>query len=112
MKTIKKGLELNPGATPIIHSDRGSQYPSKEYRYIIQQAGLTLSMSCVGKCIDNAPIESFFGHFNTESYHLKKYKSYDELVNDVTRYIEFCNTQRYQSKLSNLTPLEFRNQVA
>ena len=112
MKTIKKGLELNPGVTPIIHSDRGSQYTSKEYRYIIQQAGLTLSMSRVGKCIDNAPIESFFGHFKTESYHLKKYKSYDELVNDVTRYIEFYNTQRYQSKLNNLTPLEFRNQVA
>lgn len=112
MKTIKKGLELNPGATPIIHSDRGSQYTSKEHRYIIQQAGLTLSMSRVGKCIDNAPIESFFGHFKTESYHLKKYKSYDELVNDVTRYIEFYNTQRYQSKLNNLTPLEFRNQVA
>ena len=83
MKTIKKALELNPGATPIIHSDRGNQYTSKEYRYITQQAGLTLSMSRVGKCIDNAPIESFFGHFKTESYHLKNYKIYDELVTDV-----------------------------
>ncbi|HEN0976550.1 TPA: IS3 family transposase [Streptococcus agalactiae] len=62
--------------------------------------------------IDNAPTESFFGFFKTESYHLKKYNSYDELVNDVARYIEFYNTQRYQSKLNNLTPLEFRNQVA
>ncbi|HFU9483896.1 TPA: IS3 family transposase [Streptococcus agalactiae] len=34
------------------------------------------------------------------------------MVNDVARYIEFYNTQRYQSKLNNLTPLEFRNQVA
>ena len=56
IKTIKKALKLNPGATPIIHSDRGSQYTLKEYRYITQQAGLTLSMSRVGKCIDNAPI--------------------------------------------------------
>ena len=47
IKTIKKALKLNPGATPIIHSDRGSQYTSKEYRYITQQAGLTLSMSRV-----------------------------------------------------------------
>ena len=112
IKTIKKALELNLGATPIIHSDRGSQYTSKEYRYITQQAGLTLSMSRVGKCIDNAPIESFFGHFKTESYHLKKYKTYEELVADVERYIEFYNTQRYQAKLNNLTPLEFSNQVA
>lgn len=112
IKTIKKALELNPGATPIIHSDRGSQYTSKECRYITQQAGLTLSMSRVGKYIDNAPIESFFGHFKTESYHLKNYKTYDELVTDVEAYIDFYNTQRYQAKLNNLNPFEFRNQVA
>ena len=105
-------LQYGIGATPIIHSDRGSQYTSKEYRYITQQAGLTLSMSRVGKCIDNAPIESFFGHFKTESYHLKKYKTYDELVTDVEAYIKFYNTQRYQAKLNNLTPFEFRNQAA
>lgn len=112
MKTIKKALQLNPEATPIIHSDRGSQYTSKEYRYFTTQAGITLSMSRVGKCIDNAPIESFFGHFKTESYHLKKYKTYEELVADVESYIQFYNTQRYQTKLNNLTPWEFRNQVA
>lgn len=69
-------------------------------------------MSRVGKCIDNAPIESFFGHFKTESNHLRKYKTYDELVADVERYVAFYNTQRYQTKLNNLTPLEFRNQDA
>ncbi len=112
MKTIQKALELYPEAKPILHSDRGSQYTSKDYQNLTTQAGLTLSMSRVGKCIDNAPIESFFGHFKTESYHLKKYKTYEELVADVDRYIEFYNTQRYQEKLNNLTPLEFRNQVA
>lgn len=112
MNTIKKALEANPGATPIIHSDRGSQYTSKEYRYLTTQAGLTRSMSRVGKCIDNAPIESFFGHFKTESYHFKKYKTYEELVADVDAYMHFYNTQRYQEKLNNLTPLEFRNQAA
>lgn len=112
MNTIKKALKANPGATPLIHSDRGSQYTSKEYRYVTRQAGLTLSMSRVGKCIDNAPIESFFGHFKTESYHFKQYKTYEELVADVQAYIRFYNTQRYQAKLNNLTPLEFRNQVA
>lgn len=112
MKTIKKALAANKGATPLIHSDRGSQYTSKEYRHFTTQAGITLLMSRVGKCIDNAPIESFFGHFKTESYHLKKYKTYEELVADVECYIEFYNTQRYQTKLNNLTPGEFRNQVA
>ncbi|MGT2965581.1 IS3 family transposase, partial [Streptococcus acidominimus] len=45
------------------------------------------------------PIESFFGHFKTESYHLKKYKTYEELVADVESYIQFYNTQRYQNPL-------------
>lgn len=112
MKTIKKALALNPNARPLIHSDRGSQYTSKEYRYFTTQAGLTLSMSRVGKCIDNAPIESFFGHFKTESYHLQHYKTFEELVTAIDDYISFYNTQRYQEKLNNLTPLEFRNQVA
>lgn len=112
MNTIKKALELNQGAKPLIHSDRGSQYTSKEYRQMTCQAGLILSMSRVGKCIDNAPIESFWGHFKTESYHLKKYKTYDELIAYIDRYIHFYNTQRYQTKLNNLTPCEFRNQVA
>lgn len=112
IKTIKKALALNTGATPLIHSDRGSQYTSKEYRYIVRQAGLTISMSRVGKCIDNAPMESFWGHFKVESYDLKTFKTYEDLVTDVKRYIQFYNTQRYQAKLNNLTPLEFRNQVA
>lgn len=45
IKTIKKALELKSGATPIIHSDRGSQYTSKECRYITQQAGLTFRLA-------------------------------------------------------------------
>ncbi len=81
-------------------------------RYFTTQAGLTLSMSRVVKCIDNAPIESFFGHFKTESYHLQHYKTFEELVTAIDDYISFYNTQRYQEKLNNLTPLEFRNQVA
>ena len=112
MKTIKKALALNPNARPLIHSDRGSQYTSKEYRYFTTQAGLTLSMSRVVKCIDNAPIESFFGQFKTESYHLQHYKTFEELVTAIDDYISFYTTQRYQEKLNNLTPLEFRNQVA
>lgn len=66
------------------------------------------SMSQIG----NAPIESFCGHSETESYDLKTFKTYEELVTDVKHYIYFYNIQRYQAKLNNLTPLEFRNQIA
>ena len=84
----------------------------KEYRYITKQAGITRSMSRVGKCIDNAQIESFFGHFKCESYDLKQYKSYEELVADIDRYMRFSNEDRYQEKLNNLAPIDHRCQVA
>ncbi len=105
-------LEKNPDATSLLHSDRGSQYTSKEYRYITTEAGITRSMSRVGKCIDNSPIESFFGHFKRESYDLKQYTSYEELVSDIKRYMRFYNEERYQQKLNNLAPIEYRYQVA
>ena len=85
MNTIKKALNANPEVTPL------SQYTSKEYRYFTTQASVTLSMSRVGKCIDNAPIESLFGQFKTGSYHFKKYKTYEELVVDIEAYIQFYN---------------------
>lgn len=69
-------------------------------------------MSRVGKCIDNAPIESFFGHFKCESYELKKYKSYEDLVEDIDRHMRFYNEERYQQNLNNLAPIEYRYQVA
>lgn len=54
-------------------------------------------MSRVAKCLDNAPMESFWSHFKVECYSWKKYKTYEELVEDINDYIEFYNTQRYQT---------------
>ncbi len=112
METIKAALEANPDASPLIHSDRGSQYTSREYRQITTEAGMTRSMSRVGNCIDNAPIESFFGHFKCESYDLKHYKTFEELKRDIDQYIKFYNEERYQEKLNSLAPLEYRYQAA
>lgn len=89
MENLRKAMEANPEATPLLHSDRGSQYTSREYRMKTTQYQITRSMSRVGKCIDNAPIESFFGHLKTECYDLKKYKTFEELVTDIDGYIYF-----------------------
>jgi transposase InsO family protein len=109
MKTLNEAIEKNPEATPIIHSDRGSQYTSKEYRQITTKAGMTRSMSRVGKCIDNGPMESFFGHFKCESYAFKDFETYEELEQEIDRYMTFYNTERFQQTRSNLTPMECRS---
>ena len=50
----------------IVHTDRGSQYASNEYRALLRRCGLRQSMSAKGNCYDNAQAESFFSRFKTE----------------------------------------------
>ena len=113
----------------IIHSDRGSQYCSHQYRQIVQKHGLAGSMSRKGtqaqlspctrakqcfaiprSCYDNAPIESFLGEKhcfarkNELVYH-KAYETREDAIKDVTRYIEiFYNRQRIQKGLGFKSP--------
>lgn len=51
-------------------------------------------MSKVGRCIDNGPMEGFWGSLKSESYYLKKFETYEEL--DIKEYINFYNTKRLQ----------------
>jgi transposase InsO family protein len=94
----------------LLHSDRGSQFTSKDYVAALKEAGITHSMSRAGKCIDNGPMEGFFGILKTERYYLKKYQDYEELEEDIHSYMKFYNEDRLQKKLGELSPLEFRNQ--
>ena len=112
MKTIKAAIEANPGVTPILHSDRGFQYTSKEYVREVSKARITRSMSRVGRCIDNAPMESFLSHFKDEYYYDCTFITYEELVTGIADYINYYNNERYQWNLKNLTPVEYRNQAA
>lgn len=63
MDTLHQAHRANPQAMPLIHSDRGSQYTSGEYRQVTTQQGFTRSMSRTAQVLDNTSIESFFGHF-------------------------------------------------
>ncbi|SQG78584.1 ISSth1, transposase orfC, IS3 family [Streptococcus gallolyticus] len=56
---------------------------------------MTRFMSRVGKCIDNTPIESFYGHFKTEAYDYHFFPTYESLAEAVDNY--FYNSERYQS---------------
>lgn len=55
MKTIKQALMKEPQAQPLLYSDRGFQYTSKEFAHFTAKHGLVRSMSRVGRCLDNAP---------------------------------------------------------
>ena len=98
-----------PSQGLIVHSDRGSQYCSHEYRNMIEKYGFQGSMSKKGDCYDNAPIESFWGILKNELVHHRNYKTREEAKADIIKYIElFYNQQRIQKSLNFKTP----NQMA
>lgn len=105
--TFDEAVENNPNAHPLFHSDRGFQYTSKTFHHKLLQAGMRQSMSRVGRCIDNGPMEGYWGILKSEMYYLKKFTSKEELTEAIENYINFYNTERFQLKLKCMTPMEF-----
>jgi len=105
---IKAVKTRRPKAGLILHSDRGSQYCSANYRHMVKQFGMIQSMSRKGNCYDNAPIESFWGTLKVELVHHRRYETRAEAVQEITEYIEiFYNRIRRHSSLGNLSPAAF-----
>jgi putative transposase len=97
-----------PAQGLIHHSDRGSQYCSREYRNLMDRFGLKVSMSGKGNCYDNAPMESFWGTLKQELIHHRRYRTRLEAIRDITEYIEiFYNRQRRQARLGFLSPVAY-----
>ena len=70
---------------------------------------MTQSMSRVAKCIDNGPMEGFWGILKRERYYGKRFTSKNELVNMIENYIHYYNNRRVQRNLGVLTPMEKYN---
>jgi putative transposase len=97
-----------PSAGLILHSDRGSQYASDEYKLVTVAEGMKISMSGKGNCYDNAAMESFFGTLKMEHVFFCEYQTRQEAAQSIFEYIEvFYNRQRIHSTLGYLTPDEF-----
>lgn len=98
----------SPQSGLVLHSDRGTQYTSQEYKLATQNHEVILSMSARGNCYDNAAMESFFRTLKTEHVHLHKYQTREEAALSIFEYIEvFYNRQRIHSTLGYLSPVEF-----
>lgn len=92
----------------IAHSDRGGQYCAHDYQNLLQQFGMIASMSRKGDCYDNAPMESFWGILKTELAHHRRFKTWQQAIQEITEYIEiFYNRQRKQERLGYLSPAQF-----
>jgi len=107
--TFDRAIEANPDAHPLFHSDRGYQYTSRAFYSKLQEVGMIQSMSRVAKCIDNGPMEGFWGILKRERYYGKRFTSEDELITMVEKYIFYYNERRVQRNLGVMTPIEKHN---
>jgi putative transposase len=97
-----------PGAGLLAHSDRGSQYASDHYQRALAAEGIVCSMSGVGQCWDNAPVESFFGRLKCELAPDEVFTTRDQARAVLFEYLEvFYNRVRRHSSLGFLSPVEF-----
>ncbi len=109
-QTFDKALEDNPNAHPLFHSDRGFQYTNRTFHAKLESAGMTQSMSRVAHCIDNGPMEGFWGILKRERYYGRRFTSKEELMGMIHKYIAYYNNRRVQRNLGVLTPAEKHKQ--
>lgn len=112
LENLKNGLGevLSSFKDILIHSDQGVHYTNPEYISEVKKLGMNQSMSGKGNCIDNAPMESFFGHFK-DDVDYKKCKTFEELNLLIEEYVKYYNHERYQWEHKKMTPVEYRNHL-
>jgi len=94
----------------LIHSDQGFHYTNPFYIKMIKDLGMRQSMSRKGNCIDNAPIESFFGHMK-DDIDYKDCRSFQELKDLISDYMYNYNNTRFQWNRKKMTPVQYRNHL-
>jgi transposase InsO family protein len=101
-------VQRMPAPGLLHHTDRGSQYTSKDYQDSLKIHGLVPSMSRKGNCWDNAVAESFFSTLESELESRQRWKTRTQAKTAIFDYVEvFCNRQRRHSYLGNVSPDEF-----
>lgn len=103
--------QRKPSSGLVVHSDRGTQYASYQYRNLLTSKGYIGSMSKKGDCWDNSVIESFFGSLKQERVQWRNYQTRWEAQQDILNYITmFYNSHRLHSYLGYVSPSQFEKQ--
>ncbi|MCG5024185.1 IS3 family transposase [Anoxybacillus flavithermus] len=109
LDTLKKAIKKRNVNGLLLHNDQGFQYTSRQYNQLLKRYNIKGSMSRKGNCLDNACMENFFSHFKAECFHLYSFRTAEEVKDAVH---QFYNHERFQKKLNNLSPYEYRTQAA
>ena len=102
----------NPGklAGLIFHSDRGSQYASADFSEVLNEHGITPSMSRKGDCWDNACSETLFGSLKVERLHGQRFATIREAKDETIAWLLWYNRTRMHSTLNYVSPMQFEQE--
>lgn len=113
LTVLKKAIIKNkPKPGLIIHSDKGSQMRSFEYKNFLTSYGFIRSYTSIDhSCDENAAHESFHSLLKRERLYLKKLKNYNDAYREIFDYIEnFYNPKRIHTSIGNMSPIEYEKQ--
>ena len=102
-------FKRHPGkqAGVLFHSDRGSQYASGAFRGVLQEYGITSSMSRRGNCWDNACSETLFGSLKVERMHGQRFETRRYAKDETIAWLLWYNKARLHSTLAYVSPMQF-----
>lgn len=106
MKTLENISDDRHSDQALFHSDQGALYLTRSFQDKVKQLGFEQSMSKRGNCWDNAPQESYFGHFKDECDY-KECRTFEELDNLCQKYKDYYNNERRQWNLNKMTPVQY-----
>ena len=109
---LEQAFALIPDDTKLLlHSDQGWHYRHKQYVQMLQEKGITQSMSRKGNCYDNSVMENFFGHLKSELLYLQEFESMEHFKTELIEYIDYYNNRRIKARLKGLPPALHRQQA-
>ena len=109
---LEQAFALIPDDTKLLlHSDQGWHYRHKQYVQMLQEKGITQSMSRKGNCYDNSVMENFFGHLKSELLYLQEFESMEHFKTELIEYIDYYNYRRIKARLKGLPPALHRQQA-
>ena len=110
MQQLEKNKNIKKLHNVMIHSDQGFHYKNSNYINTVKRLGMIQSMSRKGNCIDNAPIESFFGHLK-DDVDYEECKTFNQVYSLIDKYMRYYNYERPQWNLKKMTPVKYRNHL-
>jgi putative transposase len=110
---LRKAItERQPGIGLVHHSDRGTQYASREYIRLLEEYGIEPSMSRAGRPYDNAMCESFIKTLKQEEIYTRQYRDRADLELHMAEFLEqYYNRRRLHSALGYRTPASFEQSL-